>query len=171
MGTQARDQLNQDAVNDYAAAAKSGAVLPAVEVYFDGSAYYLVDGFHRYFAAEKNNAKSMRCEVVNGSLHDARLRACQVNAGHGLRRSNADKRRAVNMLLDELAEQEKEWTEKDIAAHCAVDATTVTRVRSERGERELPPSMAKNNGGRLDSNRKNLPSEPETAIFSKNLLP
>ena len=164
-GTQARAELNQDAVRDYAQAVKGGAVLPAVEVYFDGSSYYLVDGFHRYFAAKKNGAKSMRCEVVNGSLHEARLRACAVNASHGLQRSNADKRRSVNLCLDELTEGGEAWSERQIAKHCGVSHQLVGEVRAERGERERAASYQQRDDGKVVTvTTQNPPSELETAV-------
>lgn len=54
------------------------------------------------------------------------------NASHGLRRTNADKRKAVEMMLS-LAEQDKidgikQWSQNEIAKQCGVSWDTVNRI-------------------------------------------
>ncbi|MBX7219625.1 MAG: hypothetical protein K1Y36_06750, partial [Blastocatellia bacterium] len=45
-GTQPRTEINLDVVADYAETLKQ-KVLPSVDVFFDGTDYWLADGFHR----------------------------------------------------------------------------------------------------------------------------
>src|SRR3954447_12853981 len=50
-GTQPRAALHPSWVEEYAHDMMSGAELPPVIVFYNGSAYWLADGFHRYHAA------------------------------------------------------------------------------------------------------------------------
>lgn len=54
-----------------------------------------------------------------------------VNTSHGLRRTNADKRRAVEVLLRD--EEWGQWNDSEVGRRCGVDHKTVARVRSEIG--------------------------------------
>lgn len=125
--TQSRTAINQDVVNDYCDAMLDGVEFPAITLFFDGIDYYLVDGYHRYFASKKAGLKEMSSQVMNGSLRDAILYAVGVNNAHGLQRSHDDKRKAVMTLLDDL--EWSEWSDVAIAKHCNVSSMTVGRVR------------------------------------------
>jgi len=59
------------------------------------------------------------------------------NAAHGQRRTNADKRKAVMTLLED--EEWGKWTDREIARHCAVDHTTVGRLRASLVENTSEP--------------------------------
>ncbi|MGL5062190.1 MAG: hypothetical protein ACRC62_19620, partial [Microcoleus sp.] len=48
--TQSRVKLDSATIADYAAKMAEGVEFPAIELYFDGKDYYLVDGFHRFAA-------------------------------------------------------------------------------------------------------------------------
>jgi hypothetical protein len=69
------------------------------------------------------------CDVRQGGLRDAILHSAGANADHGVRRSNADKRRAVLMLLRD--EEWGRWNDSKVARACAVHHETVARIRSE----------------------------------------
>lgn len=127
-GTQARAELNQSVVSEYAEIYRSGAQMPAVTVFFDGSEYWLADGFHRYFGAKEAEQKEINEEIVAGTKRDAVLFSLSANAKHGLRRTNADKRRAVETLLND-AEWSK-WSSNEIAKRCSVSHTFVDGARS-----------------------------------------
>ncbi|MCC5024617.1 MAG: ParB N-terminal domain-containing protein [Candidatus Synoicihabitans palmerolidicus] len=62
-GTQTRVSTNDDAIESYAAEMALGAEFPAITVYYDGSAYWLADGFHRYLATKRNGATSIEADV------------------------------------------------------------------------------------------------------------
>lgn len=126
-GTQSRAEINQDVVADYAERISDGSEFPPITVFFDGVDHYLADGFHRYFAHKKAGKASISAEIVTGTLRDAILHSCSVNAMHGLRRSNADKRKAVMTLLDDLEWQD--WSNNEIARQCHVSATFVAALR------------------------------------------
>jgi hypothetical protein len=53
------------------------------------------------------------------------------NADHGLRRTDADKRRAILRLLND--PEWSTWSDREVARHCRVHHTTVSRTREDIG--------------------------------------
>lgn len=127
-GTQSRTSINTEAVSEYATALMDGAIMPPVVAFFDGSNYWLGDGFHRLHACRKAGQESIQVDVRLGTCRDARLYAAGANGAHGLRRTNDDKRRAVQMVLDD-AQCAESWTDREIAKHCAVSVPFVGAMR------------------------------------------
>lgn len=134
-GTQMRAALNQDTVEEYRSymAENGWGDFDPVVVYYDGAAYWLSDGFHRIEAYRRVGVSvgdTLVPAIVHaGARRDAILHAAGANARHGLRRTNADKRRAVEVLLRD--EEWSQWSDEDIARRCAVGRNFVTKVRSE----------------------------------------
>jgi len=126
-GTQAREQINQECVSEYAELVKEGVAFPPVRVFFDGTDYYLADGFHRYFAHQNAGKASIAADVVNGTLRDAILDSLGANANHGLRPTNADKRKAVQTMLDDF--EWSDFSDREIARACNVSHVFVATVR------------------------------------------
>lgn len=79
-------------------------------------------------AAREAELETIACEVRPGSIRDAILHSAGANATHGLRRSNADKRRAVLILIED--EEWSKWADREIARRCAVSHDFVSRLRS-----------------------------------------
>jgi DNA modification methylase len=128
---QPRAKLNKTTTAEYAQAMRDGASFPPVVVFRDGDTLRLVDGFHRYQAAKAVGAAKIEAEIRYGSNREALWYAMGANATHGLRRTNADKRRAVIALLEDA-----EWVRKadvDIARHCGVSSALVGNLREELG--------------------------------------
>src|SRR5690606_39168080 len=72
----------------------------------------------------------LRCEVVGeGTIDEAIWHAAAVNQTHGVRRTNADKRRAVRLALE--TEIGMEQSSRVIAEHVGVSHTFVERLREE----------------------------------------
>ena len=130
-GTQARSEINQQTVLDYFEDIKNGAIFPAVTVFFDGVDYYLADGFHRYFAYKAAGSPGIDATIVNGTLREAVLYSLSANNDHGLRRSNADKRKAVITMLEDFEWQD--WSDREIAKWCKVGHQLVGQIRKELG--------------------------------------
>lgn len=125
-GTQIRERLDPEAINDYARAIDD---LPPIEVVWDGECYWLVDGFHRLAAHRQIGRLDVDALVREGTRRDAVISACAANVGHGVRRTNRDKRAAVRTLLDD-----PEWSHKPnerIATHAAVTVRFVQLMRRE----------------------------------------
>jgi hypothetical protein len=95
-------------------------------------------------------------QMQHGSIsRDAILLSCSVNAKHGLRRTNADKRRAIERVL-----ADKEWgamTDTWIAGKCAVDRGLVAAVRKKITEAQLAgfasdtPIVEQNQGSNFEA--------------------
>lgn len=157
--TQSRTAINQDVVNEYCEAMLNDAVFPAITVFFDGIDYYLVDGYHRYFATKKTGSQAIEAIVMNGSLRDAILYAVGVNSSHGLQRSHDDKRKAVMTLLDDL--EWSEWSDVAIAKHCNVSSMTVGRVRKSLNIEQTDKKFINRHGNESVMNTGNLGKKPE----------
>lgn len=126
-GTQSRVAISEDTVMDYTEALLDGTQMFPVVVFFDGKQHWLADGFHRYHAHNRAKLKEMDCEIKNGTKRDAKIFSWSANSKHGLRRSNADKRKIVIEALEdvELANEDA----RKIAKLCAVSHTQVMRIK------------------------------------------
>jgi len=141
-GTQMRAGLNEETVEEYAAAmleAGGWGTFPPAVVYHDGANYWLGDGFHRVAAFTKakveawanqergNFSEELPVIVHAGDRRAAILHAAAANSDHGLRRTNADKRRAVETLLRD--EEWSQWSDREIARRCRVSHQFVSNIR------------------------------------------
>ncbi|KAF3997518.1 ParB/RepB/Spo0J family partition protein [Glaciimonas immobilis] len=125
-GTQARVEINQSAVAEYAEFILADGELPPVIVFEDGVQIWLADGFHRYHAHRKAQQTHIQCEVRSGTQRDAQLFAAGANASHGLRRTNDDKRKSVMMLLSDA--EWSAWSQEKIAKECGVSTGFVSKL-------------------------------------------
>lgn len=125
--TQPRASLCADTVDDYCQEIERGADLPPLIVFYDGSHYWLASGFHRFHAMRRRGQSHAACKVKNGTVKDARLFAASTNVKHGLRRTVADKRRAVHMVIED--ESAKTWSDEQIAEHVGVSIPLVRSIR------------------------------------------
>jgi hypothetical protein len=132
--TQARLALSQDKVKEYAALMAEGEEFPLVDVFFDGSDYWLADGFHRYFATKTNRKTSIQATVTNGTLEEAQLFAMKANRGHGLHMLAADIRHCIVRMLEHPVWGA--WTNAAIAKHVGTSKMTVGRVKAAMSEPE-----------------------------------
>lgn len=128
--TQSRSGIDKAAVAEYREAIKAGADLPAIVVFrVKGTeTFYMADGWHRLQAHIDEGFPTIQAEIKAGDKRDAMLYAVGANAEHGLRRTNADKRRAVELLLGD-AEWTK-WSDREIAKRCVVSHSFVSEARS-----------------------------------------
>lgn len=148
-------------VEEYAEAAKVAAEFPPLVVYQDGDTYWLSEGFTRVAAYHKAGIEKAVCEVREGDRRKAIINACGSNTTHGQRRTNADKRRAVELVL----KQCPRWSDRAIAETAAVSHTFVAEVRqlatvaSSEGN-QLSDSDSSTRIG-ADGKERKLPTKPE----------
>ncbi|RSC31228.1 hypothetical protein EGT36_21380 [Agrobacterium sp. FDAARGOS_525] len=128
-GTQSRATLNDHVADEYAELMRAGTVFPPLVVFYDGSDYWLADGFHRYEALHLAELNEVDVDVRQGARRDAILYSVGANASHGLRRTNEDKRRAVSTLLQD-AEWSK-WSDREIARRAGVHHEMVGKLRTD----------------------------------------
>lgn len=127
-GTQSRVEINNEIVTEYADALKAGAEFPAVVVFNDGADSWLADGFHRFHAHNQAGKASIAVDVRTGTARDAVLYSLGANGTHGLNRTNADKRKAVQTML---ADSEwAKWSDNAIAKACQVTHPFVGTIRA-----------------------------------------
>ena len=133
-GTQPRAGLTSQIIIEYSEAISgpNDWPFPPLVVYFDGSSYWLADGFHRLAAAKmyadrEKLAYSVVADVRQGTQRDAVLYSVGANADHGLRRTSEDKRRSVLRLLED--SEWSQWSNREIARRCRVDEKTVRSLR------------------------------------------
>lgn len=132
LGIQSRVATNPETVKDYAEDMECGDTFPPVVVYYNEpeDSYILADGFHRLAAhriARPNN--QILAEVKEGDLGDAAWEAIGANKTNSLRRTNADKRNAVEQALKHCFSQN--FTDRAIAKHVGVSHETVRTIRKE----------------------------------------
>lgn len=126
-GTQTRVQTTDEAIESYAEAMAAGTVFPPIDVYFDGATYWLADGFHRYLATKQNKQPKILANVQPGGRSEALRHALGANATNGVYRTNADKRNAAEIALEEWPDQ----ANPVLAELCRVSVDLVRRCRTE----------------------------------------
>lgn len=114
-------------VAEYADAMRAGMTFPPVVAFKDPEGtLWLADGFHRVAAVESTGAAFILADVRDGTRADALVHAAGANAAHGFRRTTADKRRAVALLLAAFPE----WSDRRLAETAQVSDKTVTASRT-----------------------------------------
>lgn len=137
---QLRRVLTQEAVDEYAELYTDETDLPPLEVVDVDGDKLLIDGFHRLAAARQIGAGFVRVVVVEeADIDRAVWLAAAANQGHGVRRSNEDKRNAVRMALGSATGQEQ--STRVLAEHLGVSHMLVSKMRKEEEERENTPGV------------------------------
>jgi len=124
---QPRAKMDTGKIDEYTESMRRGDAFPAVVVYRVGGDLFLVDGYHRFMAAQGAKLDRILAEVRAGTMREAILQSAGVNSTHGIPRSNEDKRRAVMILL-----RDKEWglwNDTKIAETCHVSPELVGKIR------------------------------------------
>jgi uncharacterized ParB-like nuclease family protein len=103
-GMQVRASMSEDVVSEYMEALQDGAEFPPLSCVFDGTTYWLTDGFHRLEAYRRAGKHEVPVSITNGSHGDALKLALGANISHGLRRTNEDKRKAVKVAWENCVE-------------------------------------------------------------------
>ena len=129
---QARVKIRPGVVRDYRRAmaeqiSEGGLRFPPVVLFTDEQHFWLADGFHRILAARDAGLSEFPADVRPGTERDALLFSISCNGAHGLPRTNADKRKAVTLLLADA--EWSQWSDREIARHCQVSHKCVQKVR------------------------------------------
>ncbi|BCM89037.1 hypothetical protein IAD21_00880 [Abditibacteriota bacterium] len=138
-GTQLRAFPNETITTEYKEAMLQGDQFPPVVVFKDADGNrWCADGFHRIRAAKDGGIALIDVDEREGTLRDAILYAAGANSAHGLKRNSSDKRRAINVLLDD-----EEWGQRSdnwIAEVCGVHDGVVASERAIHPKFKVPDS-------------------------------
>ena len=162
-GTQQRAVIDQETVQQYADLVKEGTEFPPVTVFFDGAETWLADGFHRWHAHKLAGKASIATHMIPGSQRDAILHSLGANAAHGLRRSHADKRKAVMTMLEDF--EWGDWSDREIARRCNVSHQMVQAVKQELKSGAKVSTVATNNKGVKKAKE---PKEPKEVVEAED---
>jgi hypothetical protein len=130
--TQVRVRIDRSMVDQYTEDFQNGAAFPPLVCFREENSERIVlaDGFHRHRAAINAGRDTIGCIIHAGNLHDALIYALGSNAEHGFRRTNKDKRHAVEMALKDPMLSTK--TNREIADICRVAESTVRKILNEQ---------------------------------------
>ena len=140
-GTQSRKELNQDKVQEYADLMRDGIEFPPITVFHDGSDYWLSAGFHRYFAHKEIGNVAIDCEVIEGTVRQAKWHSWGSNE-HGMPHTAEEKKAiAIEILSDS---EYSKYSNIQIAKHIGVHSATLGRWRTTLGEKPTEVVYVKN---------------------------
>ena len=157
-GTQPREKLDPEHIKDLIRDWKKGARFEPALVYHDGESYWLTDGYHRDAALLELGESEILVEIRSGTLEDAKWHSYSVNQHKALKRSNADKQRAIIGALKHSYAVNR--SNVQIAEHCGVDEGTIRGWRKkleENGEIEFCQArIVTRNGKTYSQNTTNI---------------
>jgi N6-adenosine-specific RNA methylase IME4 len=173
---QPRATMNFIIVEDYAQAMKEGQIFPPLDVVFDGETYWLWDGFHRCKAAEQIGLTEINIRVTEGDFEYAEWLALGANKTHGFRRSNEDKRRAVELALRHPRNEESINNGKlnfsFVSKHCGVSDMLVAKIYYEINPKQYADiSIDTENSSRLSFQSKMKPTKTTRPPTAANIAP
>ncbi|MDO9542936.1 MAG: hypothetical protein Q7J98_11535, partial [Kiritimatiellia bacterium] len=125
---QCRAAIDTGVVNEYAQRMTENDKFPPVDLYGSEEQCWIGDGWHRVMAAKQIGTVDIPATLHAGGRSEALKHALGANALHGHRRSNADKRRTVEIALREFPK----LSNVQIGKLCGVDDKTVAAHRTGR---------------------------------------
>jgi hypothetical protein len=97
--TQNRIAPDPNIVQEYAELMREGVEFPPVDVRWDGTDYWLSDGFQRIGAAKVADLAEIRAAIGPGTREDAQWDSYAANSTHGLRRNPVETERVIRLAL------------------------------------------------------------------------
>ena len=136
LNTQMRIETNTATVDGYVEAMERGDEFPPIVVFLIDDVYALADGFHRLAAYMQLGRDTIPCEIIRGTIDDAREYACCTNSKHGLPRTSDDKRKAVEEFFSIRCRDD--LSNNEIAKKLGVSGPFVKNVRESLGIKASP---------------------------------
>jgi len=167
-GLQSRSKINEEVIKEYTEVIRNDGKMPPVIVFNDGTTYHLADGWHRYFAHKQAGFADIEADIREGTRRDAVLYSVGANNSHGLRRTNADKKKAVMTLLEDF--EWSEWNNAEIAKACGVSAMFVGNLRKNL-DKEVPKIRKVKRGDteyELDTTNLGTKAQDPEYVFDEN---
>lgn len=137
LSPQVRVTLSEDTIIDYQNVLAEQEKFPPIDLFWSEqhNVYLIGDGIHRFYAYSRNNEAFIEANVHQGGEREAMLFALSANKKHGLRRSKADLRRAVTIVLKDV--EWMGWSNPVIAQNIGCSIGLIDSVR-----KELKPDIA-----------------------------
>lgn len=135
---QVRAKIDADTVAEYAAHIEAKkAPLPPIVVYGPDSRgkFFLSEGWHRVKANQQAGRDGIMADIKDGGWMDALEHALGSNAAHGLRRTMADKKHAVELAIKHWPN----WSHEKVAESCGVSKSF---MEHEYPRKDRPPQFA-----------------------------
>jgi len=164
---QCRAQIDVALVNEYADRMAEGADFPAVVLFGTAAKAWIGDGWHRVLGAKQTGAETIRADLSPGGRAEALKHALGANAVHGHRRTNADKRRAVEIALREFPR----LSSNALSKLCGVSDMLVTTVRGQVQEVGTCATVTGADGKSYPAKRDPAPAEPVEETESEESEP
>jgi len=136
---QPRVEIDSEVINEYKEKMDNRVEFPPLDIFKVENKYYLVDGWTRYYAYDKRNIEKVKCEIHEGTEDEAFNFTCSANDENGQKRTNEDKRRAVENALKRYPKKSAGYIAKicKVAVSMASDyKNKMTLVGLESNERE-----------------------------------
>lgn len=165
---QTRECASQQCITEYAKLMKEQVKFPPITVYQPDPAskiYQILDGHQRLAAARKAGLQHIPAKVFEGTEEAAWQVALQANVAHGLRRTHADKRKAIRLALQQFFD----WTDRKIAEACGVSADLVAAVRKPQLSKSDNSQPRRGRDGKLYPPTKRQVSNPVRTEPSTNV--
>lgn len=137
--------------------------LPPIKVVRQGDRFLLVDGFHRYAAAQNLKLATMAATIVDvPDGEDLHALAFALNAAHGKPLTLTDRRAFAARLL----RSQPELSDREIGRRCGLAQPTIAKVRQELEKRADIPSTEV----RVGRDGRNYPASPATTQAGSSLV-
>lgn len=131
---QCRATLDTATINEYAERMKEGDKFPPVVLFGTEAKAWIGDGWHRVMASDQIGALDIEAEIRPGGRVEALRLAFSANKDHGLKRTNADKHRCVEIACKEFPT----ISSRQIAEWCGVGNKFVSDLREVCSEHTSP---------------------------------
>ncbi len=119
---------DQETIDQYAETMRKGVdELPPIDVFFDGKTHWLGDGLYRIKSAQKIGETTIPCNIHKGDHSAARWHAAGANITHGKPLTQAQKRHAARMLVNDPTNKKK--SSVVVAAQCGVGVAMIQGMR------------------------------------------
>jgi protein gp37 len=170
---QPRATINEEKVQEYTERLATGDTFPAVVVFHDGATYWLADGFHRFYAHREHGASGIQAQVHNGTFDDALEYSVGANAKHGIPRSRADTRRAIENLLrtEKWVGRSDNWIADVVVCNIRTVQNTREQMETTLQITKLDTLTGQDGKERPRTNGRKSGSEPELIVFQEPVQP
>jgi hypothetical protein len=128
---QCRESVPESIIKEYEEGWKDKVAFPPVQVFEVDGELFVTDGFCRVMAAANIGKSKIPAAITKGTFSDAVRAACGANYAHGLRRTNADKRKAALIAIAQFPDE----TTRALAEMCGVSHAYIGNLRE--GEKKI----------------------------------